>query len=87
MHQSKYRIHRLGLKENQYTQYYYIETFSQSIEKSLYSLDEKIPQRLKYKEKLMIKAIENNVLEKIVTTEENIKKFQKFTIIKNYDTI
>lgn len=61
--QSRDRIHRLGLNENQYTRYYFLQTESEP----LYSykpgyIDEKIYDRLKDKELLMYKAIDDKSL-------------------------
>lgn len=58
MLQSRDRINRLGLPDNQYTQYYYLMINSKS---SMFnSIDYLTYDRLKNKEKLMIDAIENN---------------------------
>lgn len=71
--QSKDRIHRLGLPSDQYTQYYFMqETFS-TRDGDPYSLDEKIYQRLKEKEQIMLDAIENGILEKGSTPEEDLR--------------
>ena len=69
--QSKDRIHRLGLKEGQYTQYYYLES-NYMHEGKDYSMDEKVYQRLKEKEATMLKAIDDNVLEPVCTSEEDL---------------
>jgi len=67
--QSKDRIHRLGLKEDQYTQFHYLETvFDQDGVKV--SLDEQILTRLGRKEKVMLEAIENDSLERFTTTRK-----------------
>ena len=63
MLQSRDRINRLGLPENQYTQYYYLmlshpEPFYDSI-------DEKTYFRLKEKEEIMLKSIEGTKLERV----------------------
>ncbi len=70
--QSKDRIHRLGLKSNQYTQYYFLHQFFENRNGLPYSLDEKIYERLQTKEKTMLEAIERNVLESGSTPEEDI---------------
>ncbi len=70
--QSKDRIHRLGLKDNQYTQYYYLQTEYVTADNSRYSLDEKIYNRLLEKEQTMLEAIENNKLEPVSVDEEDI---------------
>lgn len=69
--QSKDRIHRLGLPNNQYTQYYYLKTYYHKYSDD-YSMDEVIYQRLKEKEKTMLNAIDNHVLEPVYTPEEDI---------------
>lgn len=61
MLQSRDRIHRLGLPEGQYTQYYYF--MLESVDESKRNtIDEKIYVRLKEKEEQMIEAIEGQVL-------------------------
>lgn len=62
--QSKDRIHRLGLPDGQYTQYYFLEEQYVTNDGEPFSLDEKIYDRLREKEQIMLDAIENNVLEK-----------------------
>lgn len=62
MLQSRDRIHRLGLKEDQYTRYYYLQTASEeswSLRPGF--IDEKIYSRLKDKEELMYKAIDGTL--------------------------
>lgn len=61
--QSKDRIHRLGLPDGQYTQYYYMQEHFQTNDGDDYSLDEKIMTRLQEKEQTMLDAIENQRLE------------------------
>lgn len=70
--QSKDRIHRLGLPEGQYTQYYFLEESYLTTDNEEFSLDRKIYDRLKEKEQIMLDAIENNVLEKGMTTQEDL---------------
>lgn len=70
--QSKDRIHRLGLKDNQYTQYYYLENYYVD-ENESYSMDEKIYERLSEKEKIMLNAIDSNILETMPTSEEELE--------------
>ncbi|MCS8595933.1 MULTISPECIES: SNF2-related protein [Leuconostoc] len=60
MLQSRDRIHRLGLKENQKTNYYYFELEGKPGERN--TIDDKIYNRLKEKEKIMLEAIEGNQL-------------------------
>lgn len=61
MLQSRDRIHRLGLPEGQYTQYYYFMLESEN-ELQRNTIDEKIYLRLKEKEQRMLEAIEGDVL-------------------------
>ncbi|MDK8643468.1 SNF2-related protein [Niallia taxi] len=61
MLQSRDRIHRLGLKDTDYTQYYYFMLQGNEGERN--TIDERIYFRLKDKEKRMIDAIERGVLE------------------------
>lgn len=70
--QSKDRIHRLGLPENQYTQYYFLQD-NFEIYGDTYSLDNQIYLRLQKKEKTMLEAIDNQVLEKVYTPEEDLE--------------
>lgn len=58
--QSRDRIHRLGLKKNAYTQYYFLMLQGQQGERN--SIDERIYYRLKDKEERMLAAIERGVL-------------------------
>lgn len=58
MLQSRDRINRLGLKDDDYTQYYYMILDSPGY--LFNSIDRKIYERLKEKEITMINAIENN---------------------------
>ena len=71
--QSKDRIHRLGLKDNQYSQYYFMENYYDcQNEKQSISIDHQIYLRLKEKEQTMLDAIENHKLEPVYTTEEDL---------------
>lgn len=70
--QSKDRIHRLGLKDNQYTQYYYLQTEYITYDGDKYSLDEKIYNRLMEKERIMLDAIENNQLEPVSLYQDDL---------------
>ena len=74
--QSKDRIHRLGLKEGQYTQFYFLETIF-SHQAGGYSMDEQIYQRLKSKEETMKKAIDACVLETQPSSLEDLEKIFK----------
>ncbi len=71
--QSKDRIHRLGLPDGQYTQYYYEQVFYQTDDNDSWSLDEEIYNRLKAKEKIMLEAIQNRTLEIMPTSEEDLR--------------
>lgn len=70
--QSKDRIHRLGLPSDQYTQYYYLQQSYLTKENEVFSLGCAIHQRLEEKEKIMLDAIENGVLEQGTTIEEDM---------------
>jgi superfamily II DNA or RNA helicase len=69
--QSKDRIHRLGLPDNQYTQYYYLQTLFK-FDDIDYSLDEMIYDRLKLKEHIMLEAVDDGKLERVFTEQEDI---------------
>jgi superfamily II DNA or RNA helicase len=69
--QSKDRIHRLGLPEGQYTQYYYLRDYFKYNDKD-FSIDEQVYNRLMEKEQIMIDAIENNELEEVTTPQEDL---------------
>lgn len=60
MLQSRDRIHRLGLPENQYTRYYYLMTEGNLAHAGL--IDRKVYKRLKEKEAVMLDAIEGDLL-------------------------
>lgn len=78
--QSKDRIHRLGLPDNQYTQYYYLQTLFK-INGINYSLDEMIYDRLKLKEHIMLEAVDDGKLERVFTEQEDIDAiFKKLNI-------
>lgn len=63
MLQSRDRIHRLGLKPDQYTRYYYLQTISEDIFSNRPGfIDEKVYKRLKEKERVMYEAIDDNTL-------------------------
>jgi len=74
--QSKDRIHRLGLRENDYTQYYYLQQHYE-IDQGDYSLGEKVYERLSEKEQLMLEAIDNDKLEILPTDDEDLDFFFK----------
>lgn len=60
MLQSRDRIHRLGLDDNQYTRYYYLITDGNNAHNGF--IDQLVYDRLKEKELVMINAIEGNLL-------------------------
>lgn len=70
--QSKDRIHRLGLPDGQYTQYYYLQQQFVTGEGEPFSLDARILNRLNEKERIMLEAIENNCLESVTTVLEDL---------------
>ena len=79
--QSKDRIHRLGLPENQYTQFYFLQVVYPHNE-NYYSMGEQIYNRLQTKENIMLQAIESNLLEVLPTTQEELDLiFKPLTII------
>lgn len=69
--QSKDRIHRLGLPDDQYTQYYFMQTYYPS-KTDDWSLDKKIYDRLSEKESAMLEAIDRGVLEPGSTDKQDI---------------
>lgn len=72
MLQSRDRINRLGLEDNQYTQYYYLVLENDN--ERFNSIDQKIYNRLKEKEKVMIEAIEGEDLPRInIDDAEDLK--------------
>ena len=76
--QSKDRIHRLGLLDDQYTQYYFHQLSYQTGDGS-WSLGEAVYNRLKEKEQIMLDAIDNHVLEAMPTSDEDLEIiFSKF---------
>ena len=72
MLQSKDRIHRLGLESKQYTQYYFLQVEYNSNNEKI-SLDNNIYERLVEKEQTMLDAIDNNRLEKIYSSDEDLE--------------
>lgn len=69
--QSKDRIHRLGLEENQYTQYNYLIQEYKINDQSI-SIGSRILARLRDKEDIMNEAIEKNLLEESTTSQEDL---------------
>ncbi|MFP5164437.1 DEAD/DEAH box helicase [Staphylococcus equorum] len=74
--QSKDRIHRLGLKDDDYTQYYYLQQYYE-FGQGQYSLGQKVYERLAEKEQLMLEAIDNDKLEILPTDDEDLDFFFK----------
>lgn len=70
--QSKDRIHRLGLPDGQYTQYYYLQDYYNNFNND-FSLDANIYKRLQDKEQTMLDAIADRKLEVMPTTEEDLE--------------
>lgn len=70
--QSKDRIHRLGLPDAQYTQYFYHQ-LSYQTENGPWSLGEAVYNRLQEKEKTMLDAIDNHTLEVMPTSNEDLE--------------
>lgn len=70
--QSKDRIHRLGLAEDQYTQYYFMQKEFSNNNHMLYSLGEQIYDRLVEKERIMLDAIDKDRLEILGTSDEEL---------------
>ena len=88
MLQSRDRIHRLGLDQNQYTRYYYLQTAAEPLDSYRPGyIDEKIYRRLKEKERLTYEAIddktlsieysENEILEAIKIIDEERQRINK----------
>jgi SNF2 family DNA or RNA helicase len=71
--QSKDRIHRLGLPDGQYTQYYYLQT-DYLTEYGAWSMGYSIYQRLMEKESIMLDAIDTHLLEAMPTSDEDLDK-------------
>ena len=70
--QSKDRIHRLGLPKEQYTQYHFlVDEFI--TEDGPFSLDQRIYDRLREKEKTMLEAIDGGYLERGYVDEEDLE--------------
>jgi len=89
MLQSRDRIHRLGLEDNQYTRYYYLQTESEDYMSNRPGyIDDKIYKRIKEKEQIMYEAIDDNTLsveysedeitEAIKIIEEERRRIKKY---------
>lgn len=70
--QSKDRINRLGLRDDEYTQYHYLRTEFQN-DGSAWSLDANIYDRLAEKEQTMLHAIDGDYLEDGAADEHDIE--------------
>jgi SNF2 family DNA or RNA helicase len=79
MLQSRDRIHRLGLKNGQYTRYYYLMTEGDRAHGGF--IDQAVYKRLKEKEQIMLDAIDGELLIPEVTDDylDDVKK-----IIRDY---
>lgn len=63
MLQSRDRIHRLGLEDNQYTRYYYLQTICEPEDSGNPGyIDQQIYKKLEAKANIMYKAIDDNIL-------------------------
>ena len=71
--QSKDRINRLGLPEDQYTQYHFLQTVFPGADDEGWSLDRNIYQRLREKETAMLSAIDRGVLELGTTDKQDLE--------------
>ena len=69
--QSKDRINRLGLPDDQYTQYHFMQSVFPGGEGEGWSLDRNIYERLGEKEQVMLDAIDHGVLESGSTDERD----------------
>ena len=70
--QSKDRIHRLGLPDGQYTQYHYMVMHLDFMGQD-YSLDQRIYERLLFKEHVMLDAISDRRLETMSSEDEDVR--------------
>lgn len=70
--QSKDRIHRLGLADDQYTQYYFLQQVFLQKNGIPFSLDLNIYKRLLQKEQTMLRAVEQGNLEQGTTDKDDI---------------
>lgn len=77
MLQSRDRIHRLGLADDQYTRYYYLMTEGDAAHQGF--IDQQVYNRLKEKEKVMIDAIDGELLVPMIEDDylEDVKKILK----------
>lgn len=77
MLQSRDRIHRLGLADDQYTRYYYLMTEGDAAHQGF--IDQQVYNRLKEKEKVMMDAIDGELLVPMIEDDylEDVKKILK----------
>lgn len=80
--QSKDRINRLGLPDNQYTQYHFLQV-SYSLGDSTWSLGKNIYDRLKEKEQTMLNAIDGDALESGFVDDVDIKAVLRGLSLEN----
>ncbi|GHU52478.1 hypothetical protein AGMMS49975_08350 [Clostridia bacterium] len=71
--QFKDHIRRLGLLPEQYTPYYFLQN-AYDADGNVCSLDEQIYLRLREKEQTTLNAIDNNVLESMPTSDEDLER-------------
>lgn len=70
--QSRDRIHRLGLPQDQQTRYYYLSEDYDLGKTDPWSLDEEIYTRLREKENTMLRCIDSEILETQPTSQEDL---------------
>lgn len=70
--QSRDRIHRLGLPQDQQTRYYYLSEDYDLGKPDPWSLDEEIYTRLREKENTMLRCIDSEILETQPTSQEDL---------------
>lgn len=70
--QSKDRIHRLGLPQGQYTQYYYMQSVFQAPDGDI-SIDQNVYDRLLEKERIMLEAIDKQILEVMPSSDDDLE--------------
>lgn len=70
--QSKDRIHRLGLPDEPYTQYYFLQNVYDNGGEE-FSMNRNVYERLRQKEQTMLDAIDDQELEPVYTSEEDLQ--------------
>jgi len=85
MLQSRDRIHRLGLKDGQYTRYYYLMTEGDRAHGGF--IDQAVYKRLKEKEQIMLDAIDGELLIPEVTDDylDDVKKIIRVQSDTNFN--